>query len=657
MKSNPNHMIFISGTSTWTFFILLCTLLGIHCAPEDQKMDNISGPGLKVSNITENKIHVEWTPILYPNAFIEKYQVSAYPIRSHSKMDLLNRNEWTFYNTTFRSDLVGLHPGTLYNVSVWAISSKGHTEPTTRNVWTEIGDPEEPPSVDILERNGETMTVNLPSGFSDKGPITNYYVVPVEKSAIVFFNSEEVSNYSMSQETGLPFYITASLSPEEANRTFVIGDRKTYGGYYNAPLSEKRDYEVLVGVVSSLNGVTKVSYSPLQSTLESRMSNDVSRAQTSSALSVILSAAIGVFGFLLVLSVIIYFLLRKRYGKRRPSDEMVLRVHGSEGDENGFIPGMLQISEDADLNEVYENIREKYWQIPKHQMDIHQTVLGIGQFGEVREGAVRRRSDTVSCIIQSMPAPASLVEKEKRSLLCELDMMCRIGCHTNITEFIGAYDERDVLQVAIEHHPSSLRGLLLRSRQPSGGKISSLSEPLLLELAAGIAQGMAHLSDRGILHRHLSARNVVIAEGSIPKVAHFGLGYYNPLGKKLSYTRWTAPEVLNLNTFTSKSDVWSFGVLFWEILTFGGSPYVNLPAQNILSRLMQGMRLPQPKGVSDDLYQLILHCWELDSDERPKFMELAATLQNMILNAKDHINFQSCVNYQHEKFDPSAEDQ
>ncbi|XP_035222056.1 putative tyrosine-protein kinase Wsck, partial [Stegodyphus dumicola] len=444
-----------------TFFILQVSISFIDVAC-------LSGPDLKISNVTETRVHVEWSSVVYPNTFIEKYQVSAYPIRSYAKMEILNRNEWTFYNSTFRSDLVQLHPGTLYNISVWAVTNNGYTDPTTKNVWTEVGGekkcknyqlapkPDEPPPVEIIERSGEIMMIDLPVGQSDKGPITSYYVVAIEKSPIIFFNPEEAGNYSFSQETGLPFYITANLSPEEANQTFVIGDRKTYDGYYNAPLSEKHDYEVLVGVVSSLNGVTKVAYSPLQSTIESqKRSGDISRAQTSSPLSVILSAAIGVFGFLLVLSVIIYFLLRKRYGKRRPSDEMVLRVHGSEGltsdqsecfqqekDENGFVPGLLQISEDADLSEVYEKLREKYWQIPRNHLDVHQTVLGIGQFGEVREGVVHRRSQTIPCIVQHMQAPSSLLEKEKRALLCELDLMSRIGFHTNVVEFLGACDAR-----------------------------------------------------------------------------------------------------------------------------------------------------------------------------------------------------------------------
>lgn len=85
----------------------------------------------------------------------------------------------------------------------------------------------------------------------------------IEKSPIILFSPEEASNYETSQETGLPFYITANLTPEQANRSFIVGDKKIYNGYYNAPLMEKREYEVLVGTVSSLNGVGWFKFFPL----------------------------------------------------------------------------------------------------------------------------------------------------------------------------------------------------------------------------------------------------------------------------------------------------------------------------------------------------------------------------------------------------------
>ncbi|GBM80802.1 hypothetical protein AVEN_24929-1, partial [Araneus ventricosus] len=98
----------------------------------------ISGPDLVVSNITESKVHVVWTPLKIPGKVIEKYQVSAYPLQSFGT-DILKQNEWTFSNSSSRTDLVGLHPGTKYNISVWAVISDGHTDPTTKIVWTEVG--------------------------------------------------------------------------------------------------------------------------------------------------------------------------------------------------------------------------------------------------------------------------------------------------------------------------------------------------------------------------------------------------------------------------------------------------------------------------------------------------------------------------------------
>lgn len=613
------------------------------------------GPRLTVLNTTEKEIYVQWASVS-PSSAIKKYQISAYPLQSYAPNAILNGNEWTYFNnSTTIFDLMGLHPGTLYNVTVWAVTTDGRSEPSTIQSWTEVGSPEVPQNVEIVKRNGKRMTVNLPPGESVNGPVTAYHVVILEKSPIISFASDELYNYTVAQDSGLPFYVAASLSPEEANHSFTVGDEKLYGGYFNAPLRENQEYEVLVGVLSSLNGVTKASYSPLQPSKS--MSHSTGHTVRSSTLSVILSAAIGVFGFLLVLSVIIYFLLRRRYGRRRPSDELVLKVHGSEGEENGFVPGMFDINEETDLVEFYEQLKQRYWQIPRSHIEVHQTVLGIGQFGEVRDGLVHRRSQVIPSLVQQMQAPSALMEKERRNLLSELDMMSRMGFHPNVVEFLGACDEREVIQVAIEHHSSSLRGLLLRSRQQRDGRVCNLSEPLLLEMAVGVAQGMSHLADRGILHRHLSTRNIVIADGSIPKIAHFGLGHFSPLGKKLLYSKWTALEALNSHIFTSKSDVWSFGVLLWEMFTLGGSPYLSVSVKDLPTRLMQGMRLHQPKGVSDDLYQLMLHCWELDSDERPKFLELSSVLQIMFLNARDHVNLQDCPGYQYEKFDPDAEDE
>ncbi|GFQ78774.1 tyrosine-protein kinase Wsck, partial [Trichonephila clavata] len=166
-----NKELLIEHSNIMKSSIFICIIFSSILFMCIQRSLCISGPELIVSNVTENKVHVEWTPVRIPNKVVEKYQVSAYPLKSYSA-DLLKRNEWTFSNTSVHTDLIGLHPGTIYNISIWAVTSDGHTDPSTKTVLTEVGDPDEPLPVEILEKNRKTMLVNLPIGYSDKGPIT-----------------------------------------------------------------------------------------------------------------------------------------------------------------------------------------------------------------------------------------------------------------------------------------------------------------------------------------------------------------------------------------------------------------------------------------------------------------------------------------------------
>jgi serine/threonine protein kinase len=140
-----------------------------------------------------------------------------------------------------------------------------------------------------------------------------------------------------------------------------------------------------------------------------------------------------------------------------------------------------------------------------------------------------------------------------------------------------------------------------------------------------------------IVHCDLAARNVLIAEGFVLKIADFGLARdisgremykKNPRGK--IPVKWTAPEALEHRVFTKKSDVWSFGVVLWELFTYGHSPYPDLHLgqsyDTIISYLKEGNRMAQPDSCSDEFYELMLKCWSLDPDERPTPIDIVATL-------------------------------
>uniref|UniRef100_A0A915EB30 Tyrosine-protein kinase n=1 Tax=Ditylenchus dipsaci TaxID=166011 RepID=A0A915EB30_9BILA len=163
----------------------------------------------------------------------------------------------------------------------------------------------------------------------------------------------------------------------------------------------------------------------------------------------------------------------------------------------------------------------------------------------------------------------------------------------------------------------------------------SLSAQALVDMCAQIANGMMYLESRKLVHRDLAARNVLVGEkiSGVPevKVADFGLArkligeniYEAQTGAKFPI-KWTAPEAATFGNFTVKSDVWSYGILLYEIFTFGHVPYPGMHNREVIEQLELGYRMPRPNGCPDPIYQEMLKCWDRSPDKRPTFEYLFA---------------------------------
>uniref|UniRef100_A0A8D0G4R1 Protein kinase domain-containing protein n=1 Tax=Sphenodon punctatus TaxID=8508 RepID=A0A8D0G4R1_SPHPU len=182
----------------------------------------------------------------------------------------------------------------------------------------------------------------------------------------------------------------------------------------------------------------------------------------------------------------------------------------------------------------------------------------------------------------------------------------------------------------------------------------------LIGFGLQVARGMEYLAQKKFVHRDLAARNCMLDEAFIVKVADFGLArdvfdkeYYSIRQHRQAKLpiKWIAIESLQTQKFTTKSDVWSFGVLMWELLTRGASPYPEVDPYDITSYLLCGRRLPQPEYCPNPLYTLMLSCWASSPEKRPSFLDLIGELEKTVasLKGEHYIN----LNVTYINLDPS----
>lgn len=163
---------------------------------------------------------------------------------------------------------------------------------------------------------------------------------------------------------------------------------------------------------------------------------------------------------------------------------------------------------------------------------------------------------------------------------------------------------------------------------------SKIGSQKLLNWSTQIAKGMAYLEERRLVHRDLAARNVLVQNHSTVKITDFGLAKllsgdsneYKAAGGKMPI-KWLALECIRHRIFTTKSDVWAFGVTIWELLTFGCRPYENIPAREVPEKIESGEKLKQPEICSLDVYCTLVACWHIVADSRPSFKELVTIFQ------------------------------
>ncbi|KAK4818448.1 hypothetical protein QYF61_013135 [Mycteria americana] len=275
--------------------------------------------------------------------------------------------------------------------------------------------------------------------------------------------------------------------------------------------------------------------------------------------------------------------------------------------------------------------------------------LGEGCFGQVVMAEAigidkDKPNKAITVAVKMLKDDAT--DKDLSDLVSEMEMMKMIGKHKNIINLLGACTQDGPLYVLVEYASKGNLREYLRARRPPGMDYSfdtcklpeeQLTFKDLVSCAYQVARGMEYLASQKCIHRDLAARNVLVTEDNVMKIADFGLArdvhnidYYKKTTNGRLPVKWMAPEALFDRVYTHQSDVWSFGVLLWEIFTLGGSPYPGIPVEELFKLLKEGHRMDKPANCTHDLYMIMRECWHAIPSQRPTFKQLVEDLDRVL---------------------------
>ncbi|XP_047429388.1 ephrin type-A receptor 7 isoform X7 [Mugil cephalus] len=376
--------------------------------------------------------------------------------------------------------------------------------------------------------------------------------------------------------------------------------------------------------VFQIRALTEAGYGTYGPRLEITTKEEATAAIVSSEQNpVIIIAVVAVAGTIILVFMVFGFIIGRRHCGYSKADQ--------EGDEELY----FQCTKTYIDPETYEDPNRAVHQFAK-ELDAScikiERVIGAGEFGEVCSGRLKLPGKRdVSVAIKTLKV--GYTEKQRRDFLCEASIMGQFD-HPNVVHLEGVVTRGKPVMIVIEYMENGSLDAFLRKHD---GQFTVIQ---LVGMLRGIAAGMRYLSDMGYVHRDLAARNILVNSNLVCKVSDFGLSrvidddpeaVYTTTGGKIP-VRWTAPEAIQYRKFTSASDVWSYGIVMWEVMSYGERPYWDMSNQDVIKAIEEGYRLPAPMDCPPGLHQLMLDCWQKDRAERPKFDQIVGILDKMIRN-------------------------
>eukprot|EP00079_Xenopus_tropicalis_P013625 XP_002942431.1 PREDICTED: tyrosine-protein kinase Srms [Xenopus tropicalis] len=267
---------------------------------------------------------------------------------------------------------------------------------------------------------------------------------------------------------------------------------------------------------------------------------------------------------------------------------------------------------------VWVAYQRDQWERPRSEFVLVKE-LGAGNFGEVWEGLWNNKDKVAIKTFKQDNINESDFKKEVDAL--------KTLCHRNLIQLYAVCSVGEPVYIVTELMSKGSLQQFLR-----GNEGRYLTAANFMHIISQVAEGMAYLENNHVVHRDLAARNVLVGEELVCKVADFGLArilkddLYLMHSSKNVPVKWTAPEALTHGKYSTKSDVWSYGIVIYEVFILGQPPYQGMNNRQVLDKITSGYRLPKPDLCSPDIYNLMLECWQEKPNQRPSFYDLVRKL-------------------------------
>ncbi|XP_031715229.1 ephrin type-B receptor 3b isoform X8 [Anarrhichthys ocellatus] len=490
-----------------------------------------------------------------------------------------------------------LQAHTQYSFEIQAVNGVSNKSPYTPqfsavNITTNQAAPSAVPTVHLMAATASTMSLSWLPPEKPNGIILDYEIKYHEKD-----QGEAIAHTMTAQRSN------ARIEGLKAGTPYVVQVRaRTVAGYgrYSSPA----DFS------------TNLQTDPPKSWQEQ--------------LPLIVGSATAAFVFIIAVVVIAIVCLRKQRNGSESEYTEKLQQYKSPI----VTPGMKVYIDPFTYEDPNEAVREFAKEIDVSCVKIEE-VIGAGEFGEVCRGRLKlpgRRE----IIVAIKTLKVGYTDRQRRDFLSEASIMGQFD-HPNIIRLEGVVTKSRPVMIVTEFMENGALDSFLRLND---GQFTVIQ---LVGMLRGIAAGMKYLSDMNYVHRDLAARNILVNSNLVCKVSDFGLSrfleddpadptYTSSLGGKIPI-RWTAPEAIAYRKFTSASDVWSYGIVMWEVMSYGERPYWDMSNQDVINAVEQDYRLPPPMDCPTALHQLMLDCWVKERNLRPKFTQIVATLDKLIRNA------------------------